>query len=89
MSADSPVTQDAPGGSPSEREALYTQTEFIWQALKETANLVMKASAFYLAAMAAILGYVFSGSSLFQMGRWKSSLPAIKYAIVIRFLAVR
>ena len=33
--------------------------------------------------------YNFSGSSLFQMGRWKSSLPAIKYAIVIRFLAVR
>lgn len=60
MSAESPVPQDTAGGSLSEREALYTQTEFLWQALKETANLVMKASAFYLAAMAAILGYVFS-----------------------------
>jgi len=60
MSAESPVLQDATGGGPSEREALNTQTEFLWQALKETANLVMKASAFYLAAMAAILGYVFS-----------------------------
>lgn len=56
----SPVPQDATGGSPSEREALYTQTEFLWQALKETANLVMKASAFYLAAIATILGYVLS-----------------------------
>ena len=60
MSADTPIPQDVTGGSPSEREALHAQTEFVWQALKETANLVMKASAFYLAAMAAILGYVFS-----------------------------
>jgi hypothetical protein len=60
MSAENPVSQDAACGSPSEREALYAQTEFLWQALKETADLVMKASTFYLAAMAAILGYVFS-----------------------------
>lgn len=60
MSGESPMPQEAAGGSPSEREALYAQTEFIWQALKETADLVMKASAFYLAAMAAILGYVLS-----------------------------
>jgi hypothetical protein len=35
-------------------------TDFIWQALKETANLLLRAGAFYLAIMAAILSYVFS-----------------------------
>jgi hypothetical protein len=60
MSVESSVSEDGTGGSPSEREALSAQTEFLWQALKETASLVMKASAFYLAAMAAILGFVLS-----------------------------
>ena len=60
MSADNHLQQVTTGGSPTDRAALYAQTEFLWQALKETADLVMKASAFYLAAMAAILGYVFS-----------------------------
>ena len=60
MSTESPIPQDAPVGRPSKQEALYTQTEFLWQALKETANLLMKAIAFYLAITAAILGYVLS-----------------------------
>lgn len=60
MSGESPIKQEATDENPLEREALKSQTEFIWQALRETADLVMKASAFYLAAMAAILGYVFS-----------------------------
>jgi hypothetical protein len=36
------------------------QTEFLWQALKETANLLMKAMTFFLGVTAAILGYVLS-----------------------------
>jgi hypothetical protein len=60
MLTESPAPQDAPGGSSSKQEALYAQTEFLWQALKETANLLMKAIAFYLAITAAILGYVLS-----------------------------
>lgn len=52
--------QDAIGGNPSTQTALHSQTEFLWQALKETANLLMKAIAFYLAITAAILGYVLS-----------------------------
>ena len=60
MSAESPVSQDATGGSPSERETLNTQTEFIWQVLKETANGLMKTIAFYFAMSAATLAYVLS-----------------------------
>lgn len=60
MIAENPTPPDAPGGSPANREALYTQAEFLWQALKEAANLLMKAIAFYLAISAAILGYVLS-----------------------------
>jgi hypothetical protein len=60
MLSESPAPQDAAGGSTSTQEALYAQTEFLWQALKETANLLMKAIAFYLAITAAILGYVLS-----------------------------
>lgn len=60
MTAANPTPPDAPGGSPANREALSTQAEFIWQALKETANLLMKAITFYLAIAAAILGYVLS-----------------------------
>jgi hypothetical protein len=60
MSTESPAPQDAAGGSPPEREALYAQTEFLWKALKETANLLMKAITFFLAVTAAILSYVLS-----------------------------
>jgi hypothetical protein len=60
MSNESPAPQDAVGGSPSERDALYAQTEFLWKALKETANLLMKAITFFLAVTAAILSYVLS-----------------------------
>jgi hypothetical protein len=52
--------QDAMGRSPSTQAALDSQAEFLWQALKETANLLMKAITFYLAITAAILGYVLS-----------------------------
>lgn len=52
--------QDAMGESPSTHKALHRQTEFLWQALKVTANLLMKAIAFYLAITAAILSYVLS-----------------------------
>ncbi len=60
MIVESSAPQDASSGSPSTRAALHSQTEFLWQALKETANLLMKAIAFYLAITAAILGYVLS-----------------------------
>jgi branched-subunit amino acid ABC-type transport system permease component len=39
---------------------LESHAAFLWQALKESANLLMKAVAFYLAIAAAILGYVLS-----------------------------
>jgi hypothetical protein len=52
--------QNANGGGSSTLAALHSQTEFLWQALKLTANLLMKAIAFYLAITAAILGYVLS-----------------------------
>lgn len=42
MSTESPSAQVATGESPSERETLNIQTEFIWQVLKETANGLMK-----------------------------------------------
>ncbi|MEK6283538.1 MAG: hypothetical protein AABN95_24550 [Acidobacteriota bacterium] len=58
MIAESPAQQDAPDGNSSNRQALSTEIEFLWQALKETANLLMKAITFYLAIAAAILGYV-------------------------------
>ena len=58
MIAENPTQPDAPDGGPANREAIYTQAEFLWQALKEVANLLMKAIAFYLAISAAILGYV-------------------------------
>lgn len=41
-------------------DALAVHVEFMWQALKETANLLLKASSFFLAIMAAILSYLFS-----------------------------
>lgn len=53
MILESPAPQNAPGGSSSIQAALHSQTEFLWQALKETANLLMKAIAFYLAITAA------------------------------------
>jgi hypothetical protein len=59
MIRESPPLQDTPDASPSSA-ALQHQSEFLWQALKETANLLMKAIAFYLAISAAILGYVLS-----------------------------
>lgn len=52
--------EDSIGGGTSTAAALHSHTEFLWQALKETANLLMKAIAFYLAITAAILGYVLS-----------------------------
>jgi hypothetical protein len=51
---------EAVGGNLSTQTALHIQTEFLWQALKEAANLLMKAIAFYLAITAGILGYVLS-----------------------------
>jgi hypothetical protein len=60
MSAKSPAAQVPTGERPSEREALNTQTEFIWQVLKETANGLMKTIAFYFAMSAATLAYVLS-----------------------------
>jgi hypothetical protein len=60
MSTESPIQPDAPDGNPSEREALYAQTEFLWQVLKETANGLMKAIAFYFAILVATLSYVLS-----------------------------
>lgn len=60
MSAESHASQDTTGGSPSEREAVYTQAEFLWQVLKETANGLMKTIAFYFAMSAATLAYVLS-----------------------------
>jgi hypothetical protein len=60
MSIESPLQQDAPADSSSKLEALYTQTEFLWQVLKETANGLMKAIAFYFAMSAATLGYILS-----------------------------
>jgi hypothetical protein len=62
MSTDSSAPHDAPGGSPSTQAALQSQTEFLWQVLKETANGLMKAVAFYFAMSAAILAYVLSHS---------------------------
>jgi hypothetical protein len=52
--------QDAIGENPTTQTTLHIQTKFLWQALKETANLLMKAMAFYLGITAAILGYVLS-----------------------------
>ena len=60
MIVESPAPQDAPGGSPSTQAALHSQTEFLWQVLKETANGLMKAVAFYFAISVATLGYVLS-----------------------------
>lgn len=60
MIAETATPQEAPSGSPSKVEALRPQTEFLWQVLKETANGLMKAIAFYFAISAAILGYVLS-----------------------------
>lgn len=57
MSTESPIPQDALGGSSSKQEAL---SEFLWQVLKETANGLMKAIAFYFAILVAILGYLLS-----------------------------
>jgi hypothetical protein len=41
-----------------DQEALRSHIEFMWQSLRETADLLLKASSFFLAIMAAILGYV-------------------------------
>lgn len=60
MIVESSAPQDAPGGSPSTQAALHSQTEFLWQVLKETANGLMKAIAFYFAISAATLGYLLS-----------------------------
>lgn len=60
MSAESSATQVTAGESPSDREGLYTQTEFLWQVLKETANGLMKTIAFYVAMLAATIAYVLS-----------------------------
>jgi hypothetical protein len=60
MSAESPAAQVPTGESPSDREAVNIQTEFIWQVLKETANGLMKTIAFYFAMSAATLAYVLS-----------------------------
>lgn len=60
MIAENRTPPDALGGSPANRETLYTQAELLWEALKEAANLLMKAITFYLAISAAILGYVLS-----------------------------
>jgi hypothetical protein len=60
MIAENPTPEDAAGESSSKQEALKTQTEFLWQTLKEKANPLMKAIVFYLAITAAILGYVLS-----------------------------
>lgn len=86
MSAESPVPQDATGGSPSEREALYTQAEFLWQALKETANLLMKAIAFFLAVTAAILGYVLShpvAQSVRNTALWTVITISLIFAVAV------
>jgi hypothetical protein len=59
MSTESPIPLDAPSGSSSTQEAL---SEFLWQVLKETANGLMKAIAFYFAILVATLGYLLSHS---------------------------
>lgn len=60
MTAQDSAQPDTNNETSVKRQALYTQTEFLWQALKETANLLMKAITFFLAITAAILGYVLS-----------------------------
>lgn len=62
MTSENAESKNRTDESDLRQQALYTQTEFLWQALKETANLIMKAMAFYLAIMAAVLGYVLSHS---------------------------
>lgn len=52
--------QDVLDGVTSKNEVLDSHAEFLWQALRETADLLMKAMAFYLAITAAVLGYVIS-----------------------------
>jgi hypothetical protein len=60
MIVENAAPQNAIGGSASTQAALPSHTQFLWEALKETANLLMKAIAFFLAITAAILGYVLS-----------------------------
>jgi hypothetical protein len=60
MTKENSESQITPAERALRRQDLSALTEFLWQALKETANLLMKAVAFYLAIMAAILGYVLS-----------------------------
>lgn len=81
MSTESFEPQDVTGGSPSEREALYSQTEFIWQVLKETANGLMKTIAFYFAMSAATLAYVLSNPLAASL-----RVPALWIIISIKLL---
>lgn len=59
MNRDNP-TPDTPPASSSRQEILQSQSEFLWQVLKETGNGLMKAIAFIFAILAATLGYVLS-----------------------------
>lgn len=88
MCAESPMSQEATE-SPWEREALRTQAEFLWQVLKETANGLMKAIAFYFAISAATLGYVLShplASSLRSTALWV--VISITLLFTIAFVSV-
>ncbi|HXD33226.1 MAG TPA: hypothetical protein VN643_19040 [Pyrinomonadaceae bacterium] len=54
-------TPHAPGDtSSSTQEILQSQSEFLWEVLKETGNGLMKAITFNFAILAATLGYVLS-----------------------------
>ncbi len=86
MSADSPMPHNATSRSPSEQEALHIQADFLWQALKETANLLMKAIAFFLAIAAAILGYVLShpvANSVRNIACWTVITIAVIFAMTL------
>jgi hypothetical protein len=60
MTKENSESQITPAERALRRQDLSALTEFLWQALKEIANLLMKAVAFPLAIMAAILRYVLS-----------------------------
>jgi hypothetical protein len=60
MTAENSAEPDGNRENIERRQVLHNQIEFLWQALKETADLLMKAIAFFLTVVAAILGYVLS-----------------------------
>lgn len=90
MNGESPVSENAMIGSLLEKEVLITQTDFLWQALKETANLLMKAIAFFLAVTAAILGCVLSHpvtSSVRHTAFWTITSITLVFGVTVGFVS--